>query len=507
MKRSRVGVAAVVWTLGFGIWDLGFGVWGQALPAAQDQAADPVLEYQRAGDFFGQGRYAEALRAFDAATRSDDPALTDRARKGKIRSALRIAEFSLAREEAAHLAGRADDGEASALLGDALWSIGLFDEADPEYARALAINPDSSRARFGAARSLAMRSRLDEALALALTAIQSAPRDPDLRALAGGILERLARFDESATEYARYAALLPAAEATAIETARARADFLRSFADRVPLQVHPRDERRMHVVPFKLVRNKVVVQGRLNGQGVEWVLDTGAERTGVSHDLASRARIRTVTTTYSAGVGRASLRRIQLGRADTLEIGGLRIRNVPVAIRNPAADGAPRWQGESLSPLTLGLSAIVDYQRRRVVLARTLPDERDAVRLPMRMYRLPFVRGRLNDEHPAYFVVDTGGEVISISAETAGALRMTPSRRIPLRVFGLSGPDESAFLLPGVDLDFEGIAYRKVGLAVLNLRAPSVLLGFQVGGIVGHKFLGGYRVAFDLQRSELRLSK
>jgi hypothetical protein len=97
--------------------------------------------------------------------------------------------------------------------------------------------------------------------------------------------------------------------------------------------------------------------------------------------------------------------------------------------------------------------------------------------------------------------------VISISAETASALGMAPVRRIPLRVFGLSGLDESAFLLPGVDLHFNEIAYRKVGLAVLNLRAPSVLLGFQVGGIVGHKFLGDYRVALDFARGELRLSQ
>jgi hypothetical protein len=48
---------------------------------------------------------------------------------------------------------------------------------------------------------------------------------------------------------------------------------------------------RPHSVPFKLVRNKVVVQGRLNGTPVEWVLDTGAERTGISFELAYRARI------------------------------------------------------------------------------------------------------------------------------------------------------------------------------------------------------------------------
>jgi hypothetical protein len=41
---------------------------------------------------------------------------------------------------------------------------------------------------------------------------------------------------------------------------------------------------------------------------------------------------------------------------------------------------------------------------------------------------------------------------------------------------------------------------------VLNLRAPSVLLGFEVGGIVGHKFLSPHRVAMDMDRSQLRLS-
>jgi hypothetical protein len=214
-----------------------------------------------------------------------------------------------------------------------------------------------------------------------------------------------------------------------------------------------------------------------------------------------------VTTTLTAGVGRASLRRVQLGRADRLDIGTLQVRNVPVSIRNPAVDGAPRWQGESLSPLPLGLSVVVDYRRRLVILARQLREEPAEVTLAMRVHRLPLVRGTLNSTHPAYFVVDTGGEVISISSETATALGMQPARRIPLRVFGLSGLDESAFLLPGVDLEFNEIEYRKVGLAVLNLRAPSVLLGFQVGGIVGHKFLGDYRVAMDFTRGELRLSK
>jgi predicted aspartyl protease len=256
-----------------------------------------------------------------------------------------------------------------------------------------------------------------------------------------------------------------------------------------------------------MVNRKIVLQGRVNRTPVEFVLDTGSERTGVSDVTARRAGVSSVTATLTAGVGVASLRRLELGRADSIEVGSLRIRNVPVAIRSIVRGALPRWQSESFSPLSLGYSLVVDYQRREVLMSRTLPEGPADIRLPMRMNRLPLVRGMLNSTHPAYFVVDTGGELISISAETALALAMPPVRRIPLRVYGMSGVDENAFLLPGVNLDFEEIEYRNVGLAVLNLRAPSVLLGFQLGGIVGHRFLSDYRVSMDVGRSELRLEK
>jgi predicted aspartyl protease len=282
--------------------------------------------------------------------------------------------------------------------------------------------------------------------------------------------------------------------------------LLRSFRGRVPLQMDG-DPGRLHRVPFRLVNKKIVLRGRVNRLPVEFVLDTGSERTGVSDTTARRAGVGAITSTLTAGVGIAALRRLDMGRADELEVGTLRIRNVPVAIRRVVRDALPRWQNESLSPLSLGLSVVVDYRRREVILAQRLPDGEADFVLPMRMNRLPMVRGLLNSTHPAYFVVDTGGELISISAETADALSMNPPRRIPLRVYGMSGLDANAYLLPGVNVDFEEIEFRNVGLAVLNLRAPSVLLGFQVGGIVGHRFLSEYRVSMDMERSEIRLER
>jgi len=477
-----------------------------AVALSAQSPTDLAEHFRRATELYRDGKYADALTSYVQASESGDAALALDARKGTIRAALRVGEFTIARRNAAVLSQNAADAESLTLSGDALWAAGFFDESDREYERALAVDPHSARARYGLARSLGSRSRLPEALTEVERALALAPDDSDVRALSGTILERLNRFEEAASAYDRHADLLPRREAAAILTSRNRATLLRSFAKRPPLQVNPEDARRSHTVPFKLVNNKIVVLGRLNRVQVEWVLDTGAERTGISPDVARAASIRPITSTLTAGVGRAAVRRILLGRAQSVEIGTLEVRNVPVAIRAPAAGGAARWQGQSLSPIALGFSVNVDYGRRRVTLARALEDETTTgATLPMRIQPLPLIRGTLNSRHPAYFVVDTGGEVISIGADTADQLGMQPARHIPLRVLGMSGPDDDAFLLPGVDLDFEGVSLRRVGLAVLNLRAPSVLLGYQVGGIVGHNFLSRYRVSIDVPRSEVRL--
>jgi tetratricopeptide (TPR) repeat protein len=479
---------------------------------AADQAAppDPAAQVQLATQLYEAARYREALGAYETAMQADDQGLVTRARKGKVRSALRIAEFELALREADLLnEEEAADAEAETLLGDALWANGRFDEADDAYREALDGTPGSTRARFGLARSLASRSRLEEALEEATNAARESPKDAEIYALIGLVYERLNRYENAAAAFEQYIALLPPRaprednQMAALFQSKVR--LLRAFKGRMPQQLENPD--RSYRVAFKLVDKKIVLQGRVNRTPVEFVLDTGSERTGLSDVTARRAGVGAITSTLTAGVGIPALRRLDMGRAETLEVGGLRMRNVPVAIRGAVRNALPRWQRESLSPLSLGLSVIIDYKRREIVLARDLPESEADVVLPMRMNRLPMVRGMLNSTHPAYFVVDTGGELISISSETATALAMTPPRRIPLRVYGMSGMDMNAYLLPGVNVDFEEIVFRNVGLAVLNLRAPSVLLGFQVGGIVGHRFLSEYRVAMDMGRSELRLDK
>jgi Tfp pilus assembly protein PilF/predicted aspartyl protease len=471
---------------------------------------DATLQFQLGTLLFEETRYREALEAFRKAVGADSKSIAVQARIGVVKSALRLGEFIEAQKEANTLKQQDPrSADVLAVHADALWSAGLFDEAHQEFKDALALEPDLSRGHHGLARALASQNKLDEALDAAQTALKLSPRDEEIHHTVGSIFERMRRYEQAAAAYGNYVNLLPNKDRSdKAAWSRSQIRFLRSFGEREPIAIDDTVADGLHTVDFKVVDDKVIVRARVNGgRAQDFVLDTGSELTTISRQTASSAVVRPITYTLSAGVGEVGLRGLQLGRLDTLEIGTLKLSNVPTLIKAPALRGIPKRETESFSPLGLGLSMTIDYATHKLTLGRHLPDEKAEFTLPMRHHRLSLVRGLLNDKRPTYFVVDTGGEVISISTTTAEELDHDIPRKIALRVYGTSGWDRDAFLMPGVDLKFNEINYKNFAVVVLNLQAPSVLLGFQVGGIVGHKFLSPYRVSLDLDRSELRMSK
>jgi len=471
---------------------------------------DASLQFQLGTLLFEETRYREALEAFRKAVNAESKTLSVQARMGVVKTALRLGEFIEAQREAATLKLQEPRSpDVLALHADALWSAGLFDEAHQEFKDALAMVPDLSRGRHGLARALASQNKLDDALNEAQVALKLSPRDEEIHHTVGSIFERMRRYEQAAAAYGNYVNLLPNKDRSdKAAWSRSQIRFLRSFGEREPIALEETAVDSLHTVDFRVVDDKVIVKARVNGgRAQDFVLDTGSELTTISRQTASSAVVRPITYTLSAGVGEVGLRGLQLGRLDTLEIGTLKLSNVPALIKAPALRGIPKRETESFSPLGLGLSMTIDYATNKLTLGRNLPDEPAEFKLPMRHHRLSMVRGMLNEKRPTYFVVDTGGEVISISTTTAEELDQEIPRKIALRVYGTSGWDRDAFLMPGVDLKFNEINYKNFAVVVLNLQAPSVLLGFQVGGIVGHKFLSPYRVSLDLNRSELRMSK
>jgi len=457
----------------------------------------------------GEGRFLEALDAYRNALKSAPPDEVRRPRVGVIMAALRVAEFDIARQEAETL-NRADptNPQSMALYADALWSSGLFQEAEVLYERALAASPNLARGHHGKAKALAARSLLDEAMSEAQVALRLSPRDMEIHHTVGTIFERMHKYEEAAAAYANYVNLLPNKDhSEKADWSRAEIRFLRSFGQRIPFETDAESDTRLYTVDFRLVNDKVVVRAKINDASPQdFVIDTGSENTVITRGTAQRLGITPVTYTLSAGVGRIGLRGLQLARIDSLELGSLKMRNVPCLIKNPPLRDIPVKETEGLSPLALGYSMVIDYRTHKLTFGKHIPDEPKDFELPLRLHRLATVRGTVDATHQANFVVDTGGEVISISQATATALHKPQTgRRIALKVYGTSGWDPDAFLMPGVDLLFDQIQYKNFPVVVLNLDAPSALLGFQLGGIVGHKFLSKYRVGIDLERSVLRL--
>lgn len=499
--RTRLGVVlALVCLLSLSVLASSRKV-SRATGAMQIAVADVLYDH---------GQYRSAMRTYLAATACEDAEMRDRARKGTVRAALKIAEFGVAITQMTALDGtRAGDPATLALAGDALWAAGRFDEAEQAYRDAASLDPAYPRARQGIAKALASKNKLEEALDQIEAAVGAAPDDPEFLHTKGTIYERLHRFGDAAAAFQTF--LLRAKGGDDPERTRWGREhiaFLRSFDGTVPYQTIWNDNATRQVLDFRLVKGKVMIKARVNGRKtVEFALDTGAEHTVLSEKTARKLNVPILSETLTAGVGMVGVRGLRLGRIESLEIGGLTVYDIPCLVKSPSMASVPVDVTDGFSPMSLGLSVSVDYKNRKLVLGELLPDNRPAQELPLRFTRLATVQGAVNG-NPWSFIVDTGGEAISLSASTARGLFTPDDRhRIKLNVWGASGLDPDAYLLPGVDLAFGPVTLQKQSVIVLNLRAPSVLLGYDIGGIIGYRLLGRYHVEFDLKRSVLRLGE
>ena len=144
---------------------------------------------------------------------------------------------------------------------------------------------ESTRARFGLARSLASHSRLEEALARPRRPPRSHRRIPRFtRSSASFTSGSIARGGRGRASR-RYVALLPPRKSTRGQhdgrLVPEQGPAAEGFKGRVPQEIEG-DANRVYRVPFKLVDKKIVLQGRVNRtSGGVRARHRIAERTGV----------------------------------------------------------------------------------------------------------------------------------------------------------------------------------------------------------------------------------
>lgn len=88
--------------------------------------------------------------------------------------------------------------EIHVLLGDIYRERKLFSDAEREYRKALAVQPEDPGALFGLSLALLANDQIDKAFRVAQAAVKSKPDDPELNAVMGEVL--CARHDFSAAE-------------------------------------------------------------------------------------------------------------------------------------------------------------------------------------------------------------------------------------------------------------------------------------------------------------------
>ena len=110
------------------------------LLAQVPQSATADIELQLGDLLMNDARFREAQEPYRRAiaASADQPSLRRRARSGLVLALLRTGDFANAHAEASRLTDdNPNDAHAQALMGDTLWALGLFDEAEHAYNTAL----------------------------------------------------------------------------------------------------------------------------------------------------------------------------------------------------------------------------------------------------------------------------------------------------------------------------------------------------------------------------------
>jgi predicted aspartyl protease len=261
------------------------------------------------------------------------------------------------------------------------------------------------------------------------------------------------------------------------------------------------------------------------------VLDTGSGMSVISDETAKRLDIKPVARGGQArAVGGGGKFGIVYGFLNSLEMGKVKVENVPVYIRRFYDVHIPVDGYLGLSVVQKFLTSL-DYGTRRMSLVRqnqtevidtwtakrpegiqglapVLPNDL-AVEVPLRTTSSGFLSGEVNlegFEKNVNFIIDTAASITVVSEKFSQEEQffslLQPSR---MRVFGAAGVTEDVKLLQLPKLSIGPSKLEKINAAVLDMEPVNETAGFTQSGILGGNFLRHFRIYFDFARGAMRL--
>lgn len=403
---------------------------------------------------------------------------------------------------------------AFAILGKTFLAAGNFKQARLMLANSLTLDDDEALAWAGMGLLDFYENRMDESLLNLREAVYQDSREPDFHFALAKVAARSERYREAADSYERFLEIAPKTDSERRERIKGLIRFLRFLGKKTSL--YNLGGEKQTTVPVKLINNRPVIQLRLKKKGelLNFVLDTGAGISVISNRTSKRLGIKPITR---GGVARAlggdGKFDIVYGFLNTVRIGDVKIRNVPIYIREF------HNKGEKIDGY-IGLSLIskyvttIDYGNKTFNLTRkkTYRELENAITkkgmtVPLRLTTSGFLSGQVKlegIESPLNFIVDTGASMSVISEEIASSQEIQQyilDQKI--NVIGAAGITENvpSYMLPRVTV---GSYSRKSLKAIaLDLNMINEASGFEQAGILGGNFFRNYSLTFDFEKSKV----
>lgn len=477
-----------------------------------------------------KGEYPQAEKIFRELLNKDGQDVE--ARLGLSFALLKQRNLQGAYDNAARVVMQAPlSARAHALLGAAILGAGEFRLSVEEFKTALALDENEALAVHGLAMVDFYENRLSLAIPMLRKAVNMDSEEPDFIFHLGQACARSEKYKEAADSYERFLAISPKTDSDRRARIQGLIEFLRYLGRQGTLYV-PNGDRAS--VPFESTDNRPILLVRVNGQKepLRFVLDTGSGMSVVSEETAKRLGIRAVARGGLArAVGGGGKFEIVYGFLNSVEIGTVKVENVPVYIRKFFDNHIPVDGYLGLSVVQKYLASL-DYGNRSMSLVRqnqtdfvdtwttirrpegfqglapVAPDD-GAIEVPLRTTSSGFLSGEVNLEgfqKNVNFIIDTAASITvvseKLSQEEALFDLLQPSK---MRVYGAAGVTEDVKLLQLPRLSLGLSKLEKINAAVLDLEPVNETAGFTQSGILGGNFLRHFRIYFDFARGAMRL--
>lgn len=403
--------------------------------------------------------------------------------------------------------------KALSLVGMTLLNLGNFKDAQLLLNNAAALSQKEPLVWFGLGLIDFYENQIDKGLEKLKIASYLDPDEPDYVFTLAQVFARAEKYSEAALAYDRFLQISPASDIDRRNRIKGLIGFLRFLGGKQKLYEIGKDAPQT-IIPIKLARDRPIIEVGVNGRDekLRFVLDTGSGISVISDETAKKFKIKPISRGGMArAVGGDGKFEIVYGFLRSVNLGGVKINNVPVYIRKFHDNGEQVDGYIGLSLISKFLTT-VDYPNLTFTLTKknqetTANFNKDSVALPLRLTSSGFLSGEVHlhgIENAQNFIVDTGASISVISEGLANSDELSRfSTDEKMRVVGAAGVTENvrSYMLP--KMSFGSHSREKIKAIALDLNVINEASGFEQAGILGGNFLKNYSLTFDFQNSKV----